>query len=129
MAEGTLHRAIVSLPGCMCPQDEPLHERVVFFETRLLTDHPVDHLQKLLALAWCQNTNGWAKRGYIYGVANADDLYDQGLSADLDARLLELGSNGGSIRYANPVRVDLFVTPLVKIRLHEVLSSIKGAQQ
>lgn len=123
LANGRLYRAIVSLPEGMCPKGEPLHERIVFFDGPCT--QPVEHLETLLAHAWNTQTTGWAEDGFIYNVEPAFDLIEQGVSADLDARLFELSWGGPEgVGYADPARVDLFLAPVLKARLQTALAAI-----
>jgi len=120
---GRLYRAIVSLPPELCPLDEPLHERIVFFDGPR-TD-PADHLETLLAHAWNIQTTGWAEAGFIYNISPAFDLTQEGLSEDPGARLFELSWGGPEgIGYADPARVDLFVAPVLKARLQANLEQL-----
>lgn len=123
-ARGRLYRAIVSLPQSLLPRDEPLHERIVFFDgPRDEREH--EHLEALLRHAWNIDTSGWSEQGYIYNVQSAYGLTEQNESADLDARLFELSWGGPEgIGYANPDRVDLFVNPVLKARLLAVLNRL-----
>lgn len=120
MARGRLYRAIVSLPHELCPRNEPLHERIVFFEGPF-TD-PAGHLETLLAHVWNIETTGWAEDGYIYNISPAFNLTEEGASEIPGARLFELSWGGPEgIGYADPARVDLFVAPMLKACLEAAL--------
>ncbi|MCW5319660.1 hypothetical protein D5039_00220 [Verminephrobacter aporrectodeae subsp. tuberculatae] len=130
LAKGQLYRAFVNVPESMCPDGQPQHERVVFFETPRDGNASV-FLQALLAHAWVQDTSDWVKHGYIHGIELAYHLECYGFSENRDVRVFELGTGRkdgvrqDGVRYVNPAQVDLFVAPQVQIRLREVLRSIE----
>lgn len=110
MARGRLYRAIVSLPEAMCPRGEPLHERIVFFDGP--RENPHEFLQTLLGHAWHVDTLDWLDNGCIYNLTSAHDLVEEGMSDDLNARLLETSWGGEPrIGYAAAERTDFFVAP------------------
>lgn len=117
---GRLYRAIVSLPASLCERGQPFQERVVFFEGP--RDGAAAHLEQMLALAWCVNTQDWCEDGFIYNLRSAIDIIDEGLSEDRDARLLEIGWGGAQrIHYAAALEVDFFTCPRVHARLAAAL--------
>ena len=122
LARARLYRAIVTLPRDLCPVDEPLHERIVFFDAPVLT--PCEHLELLLYRAWSIHTDGWGEKGFIYNIQSGFELTEQGLSSDHDARLFEMGWHGDSITYADAARVDLLVHPILKARLLRAMNRI-----
>lgn len=122
-AQGRLYRAIVSLPERLCPRDELLHERIVFFDGPTVDAGP--HLEKLLGAAWNVDTAGWCGAGWIYNLRSASDLIEENESADIDARLFELSWGGPEgVGYAETARVDLFVAPVPKARLQAALARL-----
>lgn len=134
LGNGRLHRAIVDLPERMAEEDRPLQSRVVFFEAPAGA-HPSDHLVKVLAATWCMDTEDLAGRGFIRNVSSATELLDADeFGAPGDLGLFVTGSGGytqpaiGSERlhYARLRDVDLFTTPRVSARLHELLMAIEG---
>ena len=123
LAQKELYRAIVSLPAALCPRDEPLHERIVFFDGP--RENPGEYLETLLAHAWHVDTIGWWTDGVIYNLASAAELTLENVSTDMDARLFELSWGGPErIGYADPARVDLFVAPRLKARLQTALDRL-----
>ena len=123
-AQGRLYRAIVSLPQRLCPRDEPLHERIVFFDGPK-QEHAATYLCDLLALAWGVDTTHWCEDGLIYNIQSAPELVEQNESANIDARLFEMGWGGPEgVVYADPDRVDLLVAPVLKARLQSVLGQL-----
>ena len=124
LARGRLYRAIVSLPVAMCPRGEPLHERIVFFDGP--RENPGEFLETLLAHAWHVDTLDWCADGCIYNLRPAQELIDEGLSDDVNARLLETSWGGAErIGYARPERTDLLVAPLMKARLLELQARVQ----
>lgn len=116
-AHNRLYRAIVSLPDGLCPPDEPLHERIVFFDCPR-DNHPGRFLQELLTKVWNTSTFGWIDCGLIYNLQSGYQLTEEGMSDDLDARLLETGWGGEQrITYADPARTDFFVAPALRAQL------------
>ncbi|SFE88373.1 hypothetical protein [Paracidovorax wautersii] len=124
LAHGRLYRAIVSLPRELCPADEPLHERVVFFDgPRRL--NPDAHLEKLLCVAWNITTFDWAANGHIYNVTPAVELIEGGQSEDHAQRLFETSWGGlKSIGYAQADRIDIFAAPELKRRLMDTVATL-----
>lgn len=123
MARGRLYRAIASLPAALCPRDEPLHERVVFFDGP--RENPGEYLETLLGHAWHVDTLGWCADGYIYNLQSAADLIEEGVSDDRNARLLETGWGGDApIHYADQARTDFFVAPVMQARLRELHAQV-----
>ena len=133
LGNGALYRAIVSLPERMAESNRHLQERIVFFEASRLTD-PCSRLEKLLALAWCINTEGWCEQGCIYDIETAEDLLGSSYAAvdTGELRLLEIGAGGDEaigpdqVHYARAPEVDLFVTPRVATRLQELLTTVEA---
>ncbi|MCW5323714.1 hypothetical protein D5039_21990 [Verminephrobacter aporrectodeae subsp. tuberculatae] len=131
LTEGELFRAFVTLPEHMCPDGQPRHERVVFFEV-FNKSNALIYLQPLLAHAWVQDTSDWVKHGYIHGIELVRTRQYNGLSENRDVRVFELDSNHkdcirrDGVYYANPAQVDLFTSPKVQIRLRQALRSIEG---
>ncbi|WP_159917849.1 hypothetical protein [Pantoea sp. 18069] len=124
LAHGRLHRAIVSLPQHMCPSDEPLHERIVFFDVPSPGNAGL-YLVTLLAAAWNVDAEDWRENGLVYNVRPARDLFEEGMSADENARLFEMGWDGPQgVSYAEPRRVDLFVAPALKARLQATIDHL-----
>lgn len=124
---GFLQRAIVSLPEAMCGHHDPLHERFVFFESPNLP--PADaRLELLLALAWNIDTHGWTDSGLIYNIYGEAELLGEHAGGDAstgDMRLFEIGwGPGDAIRYTDPARVDLFVSPQTHARLSAALKAL-----
>lgn len=133
IGNGILYRAVVSLPSHMTERDQPLQERIVFFEAPSIEGR-VRYLEELLAKVWCIDTEGWCESGYIYNIYSADELRRNSFSSGQanDLQLFETGAGGmgieviGSdrIHYARSDRVDLFVTPRVAARLRAALDTI-----
>lgn len=128
---GTLHRAIVSLPDSMC-EESRLEEKVVFFEVPPGVQAST-RLAQLLALAWCVDTEGWVDQGYIYNTHSLYELRHDSEAPD-DHRpyyLFETGAGGeqglGPYRthYAKPDHVAFFVTPRVAKRLEAAVGDIQ----
>ncbi|MCW5257374.1 hypothetical protein D8B23_18740 [Verminephrobacter aporrectodeae subsp. tuberculatae] len=129
LVQGQLYRAIVSLPEALCPPGQPLHERIVFFETPHRQSKAAAHLQALLTLAWGQDTSAWVEHGQIYGIETAAELQDTGLSAHPEARLFEMGTDSENrIRYADPARIDLYTTAPVQTRLRARLIGLRAGK-
>lgn len=123
-AHNTLYRAIVSLPQALCPRDEPLHERIVFFDGP--RKNPGEYLETLLAHAWHTDTIGWCHDGLIYNLQSAAELVEQGLSEDRNARLLETGWGGPEgISYAEAPRTDFFVAPELRKKLYLLQTQVR----
>lgn len=121
-AQGRLYRAIVSLPERLCPPDEPLHERIVFFDGPRTPDCAGAYLESLLFQAWGVGTANWCEDGLIYNIQSAQDLIEQNESEDLDCRLFEMSWGGPEgVGYAHPNRVDIFAAPVLKARLQAAL--------
>ena len=139
LSNGQLHRAIVSLPDRLAERDRGMQERIVFFEVPLGLDRG-QHLEQLLAMAWCVNTRDWCAEGYIYNIDSARERlneasYDSAETGEL--RLFETGCGGDSewavgpdcIHYARTRDVDIFVTPRVGARLRALLDDIEALYQ
>lgn len=135
IGNGILYRAIVSLPSHMTERDQPLQERIVFFESPS-SEGCCQYLEELLAKVWCIDTDGWCDSGYIYNVHSADELRRNSYSGSdqpADLKLFEVGAGGNGIyavgpdqiHYARGHGVDLFVTPRVAARLREALDIIE----
>lgn len=125
LARGRLMRAIVGLPAHLCPKGEPLHERIVFFDAPRV--NPGDYLQTLLSHAWHTNVSAWPCDSF-YNVQAASALVEEGVSDNVDARLFEVGWGGPEgVTFADPARVELFVSPVLKARLQAVLDGLHGA--
>ena len=125
---GRLFRAIVSLPEVMCPADETMHERIVFFSPPADCASSGQHLENLLSYVWNVATHGWCDDGRIYNITTESALAWDGVSQDSDARLFEIGWGGpDGVTYADPARVDFLVAPALKLRLQNVLAKIKAA--
>lgn len=135
LGNGTLHRAIVSLPPRMTEPDRPLQERIVFFESPTGPSRSGEHLEKLLAAAWCVDTTGWCERGFIYNINTAAEQYSYAFGPEStgELRLFETGRGGevglavvrDRIHYARAADVDLLVSPRVAARLHELSDIIE----
>jgi len=143
LGNGVLHRAIVSLPQHMTERDRPLQERIVFFEVpashrsrgAFTSSGSGEHLERLLATAWCIDTTNWCENGYLYNINTAQELYGNafGHEATGELRLFETGCGGetfpaigpGRIHYARAGDVDLFVPPRVVTRLRELSDVIE----
>lgn len=124
LARGRLMRAIVSLPANLCPKGEPLHERVIFFDAPRV--NPADYLQTLLSHTWHSDASAWPCDS-IYNVQAASALVEEGVSEDVDARLFEVGWGGPEgVTFADPARVDLFLSPVLKARLLGVLEGLRS---
>lgn len=124
LAQGHLHRAIVTLPQYMCPREQTLHERIVFFDVPS-TENAAHHLLGLLAAAWAVDTHDWLDSDLIYNVQRASDLVAEGMGLDESARLFEMGCGGSEgIRYAEPSRIDLFTAPVLKARLQTIIDKL-----
>lgn len=135
LGNGKLYRAIVALPDFMTELDQPLQERVVFFEVPHGVDYAGYHLESLLAKVWCVDTLNWCNRGTIYNIFTVAELekwaFDRVQINDLT--LFEIGAGGDGINaicpnrihYARVGRVDLFVTPRVARRLQDALDTIE----
>mgnify|MGYP007089699630 CR=1 FL=1 len=134
---GKLCRAFVSLPPQLCPVGRPMAERTVFFECKPGVG-AAQHLEQLLALAWCVDTTGWAEKGFIYNVFSAAELMRERWSPDDDDDgdesplvLFECGWGGpGGIgpehtHYSRVQDCDLFVTPRVWMVLVSALAEIE----
>ena len=125
LARQRLHRAIVSLPTKLCPKDEPLHERIVFFDGP--RSNAGEFLETLLAQVWHVNTDSWRIDGEIYNIQSADDLIAENVSDDTDKRLFEVSWGGpDGTTFANPDRVDIFTAPILKARLQAVLDDLNA---
>lgn len=132
LGNGFLYRAVVSLPQNMTERDRPLQERIVFFEVLGSKSDLGTHLEKLLASAWCIDTNGWCESGYIYNIHSVQDMYQYAFGDETtgELRVFETGCGGedgvghNRIHYARAGDVDLFVTPRMAARLHELLDMI-----
>lgn len=124
---GRLFRAIVSLPEAMCPADETMHERIVFFTAPAAAD-PGEHLESLLSKVWNVMALGWCDDGHIYNITTESALAWDGVSQDSDARLFETACGGpDGVTYADPARVDFLVAPALKLRLQSALAKVKAA--
>jgi len=134
LAAGRLRRAIVGLPKWMAEPDEPIQERIVFFESPLPTG-AAKYLEELLAKVWCLDTEGWAADGFIYNTHSAADLRRDAFDpkAPGELYLFETGCGGQGMRAVGPTRIhyarantiDLFVRPRVARRLSEVMDTIE----
>jgi hypothetical protein len=134
LAGGRLRRAIVGLPKWLAEPDEPIQERIVFFESPL-ANGAGKYLQDLLGQVWCLDTADWLEQGYIYNVHSAADLLRDSFSpaAPGDLYLFETGCGGDSmhavgpnrVHYARANTVDLFVRPRVARRLGDVIDTIE----
>lgn len=123
LARQRLTRAIVSLPAHLCPKGEPLHERVIFFDAPRVK--PAEYLHTLLSHAWHTDVSAWPCDS-IYNLQSAAALVEEGVSEDVDARLFEVGWGGPEgVTFADPARVDLFVSPVLKARLLGVLNGLQ----
>lgn len=134
LAYGRLHRAVVALPKWLAEPDEPIQERIVFFESELSTGAG-QHLEELLGKVWCLDTKDWRELGFIYNIHSAADLrrdaFDPAAPGDLYLFETGCGGNGLSavgpnrIHYARANTIDLFVRPRVARRLSEVMDAIE----
>lgn len=100
----------------------------MFFEARRIADAAA-HLERLLAAAWCIDTQDWCEPGFIYNVRPIGELTERpGVAATRELQLLEIGWGGGvgpdNAHYARAEDVDLFVTPRVAARLRELLAIV-----
>ncbi|CAG2382988.1 MULTISPECIES: hypothetical protein [Burkholderia] len=128
LTTGTLYRAFVVLPDALCQSRGSYEERTVFFEAPRGADEAA-HLQRLLAHAWCVDTQDWAEDGAIYNIYSAAELYADKTDPTVDLRLLDIGGGPDGVGptkayYARTADVDLFVTPRVAARLRELLAIV-----
>lgn len=125
---GRLFRAIVSLPEFMCPADETMHERIVFFSAPAVCPSSGQYLENLLSHVWNVEACGWCDDGHIYNITTESALAWDGVSQDSDARLFETACGGpDGVTYADPARVDFLVAPALKLRLQSALAKVKAA--
>jgi len=134
LGNGILHRAVVALPPLMVRGDDAFEERIVFFESPD-SMQSAKHLESLLSVAWCVNAENWCENGYIYNVRSIHELKVETFSSDSTTELyvLETGRGGNGItaigpdriHYARESQVDIFVTPRVAARLHELLEAVE----
>lgn len=122
-----LYCAIVTLPQHLCQRDRPLQERVVFFESK-----PGDAcatLERMLAVAWNTNTDGWVRDGLIYNVNSARECFDYTSEGGGDSRLFESSWGGPEgIGYHQREDMDFFVPPVRKARLEAALRSVEALE-
>jgi len=139
LCTGHLHRAIVSVPEHMAELGRGMQERIVFFEVPPGAECG-QHLEQLLAVAWCVNTRDWCADGAIYNIDSAPQRLGSGNYGGTETgelRLFETGCGGDSdvavgaerLHYARARDVDLFVTPRVYARLHTLLGEIEALYQ
>ncbi|WP_321959279.1 hypothetical protein [Burkholderia cenocepacia] len=129
LATGALYRAFVVLPAALCRAGRTYDERTVLFEVPAGIDEAV-HLERLLEVAWSADTRGWTDGCSIYNIISAAELLASKPGPSSELRLLDVGGGVDGVGpakayYARAVDVDLFVTPPVAERLHELLSIVE----
>jgi hypothetical protein len=130
LATGTMYRAFVVLPDALCRSHGAFEERTVFFEAPRGVDEAA-HLQRLLAHAWCVDTQNRAEDGAIYNLYSAVEHYADKTDPAIDLRPLDIGAGPDGVGptkayYSRTPDVDLFVTPRVAARLRELLAIVLG---
>lgn len=129
-----LFRARICLPKDMIEEDEPLMDRMVFFESPS-ADQSAAIIEALIAIAWQTDTRGWVDDDCIYDIEPATAIRSlSSIPTDNDIHIFEDGIGGDidqaigpeRIRYVRAKHVDLYVSPPVSTLLHDALDAIEG---
>lgn len=131
LSDAILYRANVEIPPQMAEHPHHVARRIVFFEV------PVgvlagQHLQALLAIAWCIDTSNWISSGQISDIWSDSDFQKlaRGHENTGDLRYFEQLNCSSELAFDQPMRikyvqaseVDLMTSPRVKTRLTAALS-------